>query len=626
MALLRILPLLIVLAAAPAWAQPGPATEPSPVMSDEANPPVQDSDGVAPESPVGDAEYSAVQEEAGSRNGSEPIDTAIDEQPPIQPEPEPADAPPPTVTAPTTNVVPAAPSVMGRHAPGAVEVGSLGTVEGPVVGTLNDTNGGLGSGTWNGVSRADAEATLTGLGPATSLTVRLLLRKLLLTTAPPPAGQAQAPFNAVRLRALLNAGLINGAAGVAALVRAPRDIEISRAQADALLFAGDDANACGDATAHRMESDEPFWIQLRAYCYALANDPALDLTRAVLGNTDPAFNALMSGVISGKPRANVAFANPTSLHVRMMVRLKLPLTREVIELRTPGAFIVAQSAATPKPVRMAAAEEALRAGALPPATLAQVLDFIAFKPADLTAAATMARSDALMMGLARLRAALKRETNPVERAELVFTAFRIGEEHRLLHQVAPVFADAAIGVTPQDRWSNWAPTMIRGLAATGRMQAADNWLRVVTPGGDAAIILALTHQDQVHAAAAQQALANLATETVVSADAAGPRAVLYFGLFDALAMPLPPDAQTRVAPLMVREWPGRRPPAATLKRIDDAALRQRRGEVVLNVIAVLGQGPGDLAPDVTVRLVRALQTAGVTDGAHALAAEAALAR
>jgi hypothetical protein len=167
--------------------------------------------------------------------------------------------------------------------------------------------------------------------------------------------------------------------------------------------------------------------------------------------------------------------------------------------------------------------------------------------------------------------------------------------------------------------------MVRGLFAAARNDTAQAWANT---SGDAetSIIVALVLQDQAHAMAAQPALSNYADQTLVSADTAGAKAVLYLGLFEALAMPLPPDAAVRVAPLIVHEWPGRRPAAAMLKRIDDAALAGRRGEVVLNVIAALGQGPDDLAPDVTVRLVRALQTEGVNDGAHALAAEAALSR
>ena len=64
-----------------------------------------------------------------------------------------------------------------------------------------------------------------------------------------------------------------------------------------------------------------------------------------------------------------------------------------------------------------------------------------------------------------------------------------------------------------------------------------------------------------------------------------------------------------------------------MQRIDRASLSGARGEVALGVVAALGpQGARDLAPDVVVRLVRALQTAGIRDGAREVALEAFLAR
>jgi len=87
------------------------------------------------------------------------------------------------------------------------------------------------------------------------------------------------------------------------------------------------------------------------------------------------------------------------------------------------------------------------------------------------------------------------------------------------------------------------------------------------------------------------------------------------------------DAQAAVEPLLKDQSPGRRPPAALMQRVDKAALSDARGEVALAVLSGLGpQGARDLAPDVVVRLVRALQTAGIHDAAHALAAEAFLLR
>jgi hypothetical protein len=105
------------------------------------------------------------------------------------------------------------------------------------------------------------------------------------------------------------------------------------------------------------------------------------------------------------------------------------------------------------------------------------------------------------------------------------------------------------------------------------------------------------------------------------------RATLDIGLFDALGELNSRDAQAAVEPLLKEPSPGRRPAAELMQRIDKAALSDARGETCLAVLAALGlQGARDLAPDVVVRLVRALQTAGVRDAAHALATEAFLLR
>jgi len=56
-------------------------------------------------------------------------------------------------------------------------------------------------------------------------------------------------------------------------------------------------------------------------------------------------------------------------------------------------------------------------------------------------------------------------------------------------------------------------------------------------------------------------------------------------------------------------------------------LADSRGEVALAVATALGdRGPGDLAPDIVVRLIRALQTASMPDAAHLLAQESFLLR
>lgn len=629
MTLLRLLALLLICVAGAATAQDYDDPGAGDATYVDAPPPVR-------ATPVSGAETAA----GGSNPATDDVLAAPDEtdtgdasaQPaelyPDEPPPPgvPATAPPPTVTAPATTIVPAAPRVIGGGASGSVEIGTLGTTEGPTAGTLDDTNGGLGAGLWNGVHRDAAVRALATLPPLTSPTARMLVRRLLLTSAPPPAGQSDVSFNAARIRTLLGAGLLPDAAAIAAQVRAPKDPETSRAQADAFLFANDDAGACGEATAMRFDSDDPFWMELRAYCYALAKDPALEFTRAVMGNADPAFNALLDGVIAGKPHGAVAFANPTALHVRMMRRLNLPMTAGVANIGAPGAFIAAQSATTPRGVRVAAGEKAFLAGALAPAVTARIADLVPVDAADLPQLDVPVGVDRPFIAIARLRAALKLEADPVRRAALIHRAMELGKTTQLFYQVAPVFADDAAAIQPRSDLARFMWPIVHGLVASGKYDAAQRWSAIFPANGPngIAVVLAIALGDPAHQQQAQAMLVQSADPALAADDRVLVGSALILGLFDALEMPMPPEAQARLQTLAAIRMPGRRPSADLTQRIEAASAAGRRGETVLAVLMVLGRGPGDLAPDVVAQLVRALQHVGMREAARMLATEALL--
>ena len=117
------------------------------------------------------------------------------------------------------------------------------------------------------------------------------MRKALLTAAPAPPGRATVSFNQLRLTRLMDGGYVGDAADLALRIQAPMNFDILRVQSDALLYAGRDTDACSDITAHRLDSAESFWVELRAFCYAVTGDTStLDLTRAVImeqGIADP---------------------------------------------------------------------------------------------------------------------------------------------------------------------------------------------------------------------------------------------------------------------------------------------------------------------------------------------------
>jgi hypothetical protein len=304
------------------------------------------------------------------------------------------------------------------EAPGApinrapVAVGDLGIVEGPVAGTLGDGSGGLGADLWQGSDRMLSETLLMRLPAAVpSPGARTLFRKTLLTQAQVPAGRGQGPFNALRLQKLLEAGFLADAADLARAIES-RDAETHVLQAQAFLYGGRDEDACGEKTAARLASAEPFWVELRAYCYAVADDKAaLDLTRSVMeqqGLAEKPFLDLLDAMVAGKPPAAPDLPAPSALELRILLRLNAPLPPSALDLGMPGALLAVASAKTAKEVRLAAAERALRGGALTTEQLPQMLDLIAFRPADLTAAAAMARNEPVLLNaLARLRAALK---------------------------------------------------------------------------------------------------------------------------------------------------------------------------------------------------------------------------
>ena len=569
-------------------------------------------------------------------------------------------------------------SMMGRFNANAsaVAVGDLGTVEGPIAGTL-DAMEGLGEDAWAKSDRTTIIGMMQGVPPATpSAAASLLLRKVLLTPAALPPGRSDRSFNALRLSKLLDGAAVNDAADLATRIQAPNNPEVLQLQAEAFIRAGRDFDACGDLTANRLQSGERFWVQLRAFCYAVNRDPALELTRTVIsdqGLSDPSFLVLLDGLSSGQAMAPETVSLPDALHLLMLSRLSLPMNAEMaVSLGLADSLMVAASTATPPPLRIAAAEKLLRVGALPTDLFGEILDLTTFTPSDLSVASALARSEPLMQALARLGAALRMTGDPEQRAALIHTALEIGEAGGLLRQVALLFGDDAAAIVPARGWANWSELYMRALLLVGRTDAAARWFNILSMNPAAVtdvanqlqLILAFTAPAQADSLTTLALLRSLALtanppppappepppaviDPLAPPDQALPppepppplppppppsealvaRATLVLGLYDAMTRALPMEAEVSVQPLVAQMSAGRRPPQALMQRIDRASLAGARGEVALGVIAALGtQGTRDLAPDVIVRLVRALQTAGIRDGARELALEAFLLR
>ncbi len=521
-----------------------------------------------------------------------------------------------------------------------IVVAPLGAPEGAPAGLLNSSNGGLGSDIWTGSSREEIDALLAKLPVASPVySERELARRLLLTVADAPVGAAPHAFLTVRLQALLKAGFVLEASILAANATVADDPEFARAAADAIMYSGHAKDVCGNATAMRLQDSDRFWMELRAYCYAVAGDnAALDLTRSVMAAQnadDKAFDILLADVMTHKAIDPGPIPNPTSLHFFLGRQAGFPVTVGFAKQLGMPALVVAMDEPKNSPEdRASAAELVLRAGAMPMAHLIAVANAQVFTPAQLAAPKPTAAELPFFMGQALLRKSAAQADANNAKASLVTAALAHGMKADLFEVAAGLQADIVVAVEPQASMATEADLMSRALLLDGRPDGAARWSAGFDMRSDADKARAAALQIELNLAApgagraaeAQAALTWFAQQGVAKAPQEQAFAALAFGLYDALGEPLPPDAKAAATTLAATNWPGRRPSGETMAQLA-AAVEQanRKGEALSLILAAIGaDGPGDLAPDVTIGFVRRLAQEGVPDAARLLAIDALL--
>ena len=551
---------------------------------------------------------------------------------------QPVDATQPPPGDATT--LPAAPPVLGHRGAGAVTVLPLGASEGEAVGLLDDSNGGFGATLWSSMDRATADELLSHMPVTTRLpALRSLARRLLLTKADSPIGAAEHSFLTIRLQKLLEGGFIDEAGTIAATAKVEDDAEFARVQADAILYANRAADACGDATATRLTNAEPFWIELRAYCYAVSgNGGLLDLTRSVMdaqGLSDPAFDTLLEDVVSKKSKLPGDIAAPTSFDLFLLRQAGLPVPPPFASaLGGPATLIAARDAGNSPNDRLAAAERAIFTGGLSADELTALADAAAFSPDQLSRALDIATDLPFLKSQALLRQAALRESDPSRKVQLVLQALQLGEKNNLFSIAAVLQHAPAASIKPIAAMRSMAPPIARALLLAGDADAAEKWCDILDPKMDAGLIARLRAEINLIASnparqqQAQAALAYLATRMpapaapVVTAEQAADALVLGVYATNGEAMPQP----ARAAAAQNILWPGRRPMQAQMQWLENAvAARGQRGNALVSVLDIVGEnGPGDFAPDVTLRLVTALVQEGMADTARSFAIDALL--
>ncbi len=240
------------------------------------------------------------------------------------------DQPPaPDATPPEQAPAEFKPGIFGKPADQAVSSNDLTIVDGPPAGPLDSSNGGFEQSLWSDAARPDLE-DLLGRIPLVSADpfARDLSRRIVLTKSDAPPGAAKRTLIAIRVEKLMQAGLVDEAGALAASVSLDNDADYARVRADALLYAGRDKDVC-TLTPARLAQADPFWIELRLWCFAAGGDTAsAELTHGVMdaqGIKDPAFDVLAGDVLTGKKTLPPPIDHPTSLHVYLLRKAGLPV-------------------------------------------------------------------------------------------------------------------------------------------------------------------------------------------------------------------------------------------------------------------------------------------------------------
>jgi hypothetical protein len=525
------------------------------------------------------------------------------------------------------------PGIFGKPAQTAVTQAPLtGLVDGPPVGITDEAHGGLGQSMWVDADRGTIEDLLTRI-PVVSADpfVRNLSRRVLLSPSDAPAGSGKRALVTIRLEKLIQAGLIDEAGQIAASLKLDNDADFARVQADALLYAARDKDVCGDLTAMRLTAPDPFWLELRTWCFAAAGDSAsAELTHEVMdgqGIKDPAFDALAADALSGAKKPVPGIDHPTALHIYLLRKAGLPVTNAIAaKLGTAANALAARDTRNTPPERLAAAARIAATGALTTAEQLTILNIQQIAPKALADARVSVSRLTFLPTQGILRRAALLETRPPAKADLLVAALAADGHLDRLPQTAALQREIAVALHPDPSVVRGRAIIARALVLNGKIDAAQGWYIGAADGSDwrtFQVLVSIAAPGPAHDAAAHDAYGWFATNAAPqkNPDAAS---ALALGLSDVLGKQMPPVARSIAATLEGQRWPGTRPSDDDLKALEQSASQPgRKGEVALRVLAIVGaNGPRDLAPDVTIECVRVLQQAGLPEEARGLAVEA----
>ena len=488
---------------------------------------------------------------------------------------------------------------------------------------------GLGADMWKGSSHKTAEHLLALIAPTHSPILNALARRLLITAAVPPEGEAESAQSLTSARAE-KLVLLGDTAEAWSLVQQadPKLIDsiTFHLVAESALIDGGGEDFCAkapDMAKTRVGAD---WQKVLIVCRFRAKDTqaaqvALDVFRAQ-SNRDNVFLGIADKNILGNGKSlpfQLTPLTPPTLALLQLTNLPLPVSlyaRADFSLSTPLLRLPAQQDVA----QLSLAERAAERGLISPDDLAAVYRATVFNAETLASPLTSSES-----GL-RLRALLFRAAE-AEQSPSKKVAYAV----KFVQTAPPSFLNGAGGIVTvmlgnreaEATQTSVAASLARLYMLAGKGDTALGWYRLALGSGG--------NEDDLQAWWPQFALAGLVSESAYAADfdkwldAATKNVdvqtlrdvvIPTMLLLDAAGLKVPEQAWAKVILVPPSEKKFAVSPLL-LERIKAASSANKRAETVLLAAALAGDG--DISLPATLGITHALRQAGFTGEAAVFA-------
>jgi hypothetical protein len=481
---------------------------------------------------------------------------------------------------------------------------------------------------WRGLDASVAEKWLTGPDMAPrSPALHQLWRRLLLSTAPAPAGQdpgkAGDDLLQVRLQALYRSGLLNDIAEVLGKGgSADPTTRLWRARVDIYLGGRDKGcQALGGPVEPQLR--QPLRAEkqlLLGYCAAVAGDTAAAALSASLAREEGSAAELalsVLGSIDGGIGARPTLPERVSLLDFRFLELTGPVDAPQVLKRAEPALLVAlaQSSALDMKVQVAAAETALRLNAMTPEAVAAVYRRLPDTPAR-AGSGTVADP---VLQRAQLFRSLETTPAPERKVRLVRTLLNEARRGGLLLQTAHMLAPQFAQLWPSPETAALAEAVVETALAGGDLDLARRWAESTASLQHWLALIDLADPQSRHVRQSSLAyLDDLATRGRLGA-ASLHRVVTVLDALD-ITVPLRLwEAAGRIA----QPTGGHLPDTGVLGELAQAAQQKEAGRTILLVTRALGpDGPDGANVLALGDSIRALKRTGLDADARRLAVEA----